>query len=89
MTVSVLPVLCELPGIGALVRSDRFRRNETELVIIITPYVVQPVSDPRALRAPTDGFRPANDIERILLNRQVSRTAAPPRVPGQAGFILE
>jgi pilus assembly protein CpaC len=89
MTGSGLPYLGELPFIGALFRSDKFRRSETELVIIITPYVVQPVSDPRALRAPTDGFKPANDIERILLNRQISRTAAPPRVPGQAGFILE
>ena len=75
--------------IGALFRSDWFRRNETELVIIITPYLVQPVSDPRALRLPTEGFTPANDIERILLNRQRARTAPPPRVPGQAGFILE
>ena len=89
MTGAGLPYLSELPVIGALFRSDRFRRNETELVIIITPYLVQPVSDPRALRLPTDGFKPANDIERILLNRQRARTAPPPRVPGQAGFILE
>jgi pilus assembly protein CpaC len=89
MTGSGFPYISELPVIGALFRSDRFRRNETELVIIITPYLVQPVSDPRALRLPTDGFKPANDIERILFNRQISRTAPPPRVPGQAGFILE
>jgi len=89
MTGSGFPYISELPVIGALFRSDRFRRNETELVIIITPYLVQPVADPRALRLPTDGFRPANDIERILLNRQISRTTPPPRVPGQAGFILE
>ena len=89
MTGAGLPYLSELPVIGALFRSDWFRRNETELVIIITPHLVQPVSDPRALRLPTDGFKPANDIERILLNRQRARTAPPPRVPGQAGFILE
>ena len=89
MTGSGFPYMSELPILGALFRSDRFRRNETELVIIITPCLVQPVSDPRALRLPNDAFQPANDIERILLNRQVSRATAPPRVPGQAGFILE
>ncbi|MCS6854953.1 MAG: type II and III secretion system protein family protein, partial [Elioraea sp.] len=67
----------------------RFRRNESELVIIVTPYIVRPVSDPRALSLPTDGLRPANDIERLLLLRQVAGQAAPRRVPGRAGFILD
>jgi pilus assembly protein CpaC len=86
---SGLPFLGEIPILGALFRSDRFRRNESELVIIITPYIVRAVSDPRALALPTDGFRPANDIERILLLRQISRDVPPPRMPGQAGFIVE
>lgn len=86
---SALPFLGEVPILGALFRSDRFRRNESELVIIVTPYVVRPVSDPRSLALPTDGLRPANDIERILLLRQLSRHPAPRRVPGQAGFILD
>lgn len=86
---SGLPFLGDVPVLGALFKSDRFRRNDSELVIIITPYIVRPVSDPRALALPNDGFRPANDIERILLHRQISREAGAPRVPGQAGFIVE
>jgi pilus assembly protein CpaC len=89
ITASGLPFLSEIPILGALFKSDRFRRNDSELVIIITPYIVQPVSDPGRLALPTDGVRPANDIERILLHRQLSRQAPPPHVPGQIGFIVE
>jgi pilus assembly protein CpaC len=85
-----LPQVGEVPVLGALFRSDRFQRNETELVIIITPYLVRPVSSPVALSAPTDGFRPPNDVERILLLRQVARNAPMSRrLPGNPGFILE
>lgn len=86
---SGLPFLSEVPILGALFKSDRFRRNDSELVIIITPYIVRPVSDPHRLALPTDGFTPANDIERVLWHRQASRDNPPPRVPGRAGFILE
>ena len=90
---SALPELGELPIIGALFRSDNFKRQQTELVIIVTPYIVKPVSDPTALRLPTDGFQPPNDLERLLLLRQVGRgdgrTAQAQRVPGQAGFVVE
>jgi pilus assembly protein CpaC len=84
-----VPLVGEVPVLGALFRSDRFQRNETELVIIITPYIVRPVNDPSALRSPLDGFVPPDDVERLLLFRQVARDRpAPPRVPGDAGFIL-
>ncbi len=81
----------DVPVLGALFRSDRFQRNETELVIIITPYLVRPVSDPRTLAAPTDGFRPATDLDRILYRRQAARGGpAVPLPPGlDAGFILD
>ena len=83
--------LGDLPVLGALFRSDRFRRNETELVIIITPYLVRPVSDPSALATPLDTFRPATDLERVLLRRQTG-SGAPYRAirpPSAAGFIVE
>jgi len=79
--------LSEIPVLGALFRSDRFRRNETELVIIVTPFVVRPVSDPSMLEAPTDRLVAANDLERILFMRQTRPAAA--RMPRDAGFIVE
>ncbi|WP_211187032.1 pilus assembly protein N-terminal domain-containing protein [Neoroseomonas marina] len=83
--------LGEIPILGALFRSDQFRRNETELVIIITPYLVRPVSDPQALATPLDTFRPATDLERILLRRQTGSGGPYRQIrpPAAAGFIVE
>jgi pilus assembly protein CpaC len=82
--------LSDIPVLGALFRSDRFQRRETELVIIVTPYLVRPVSDPTALSAPTDGFRPATSLERILYQRQLRGGApAPAQVPAGIGFRLQ
>lgn len=88
---TALPGLGEIPVFGTLFRSDSFRRNETELVIIITPYLVRPVSDARVLTSPTDSFRPATDLDRILLRRQIARGAPLPPIVARldAGFILE
>jgi pilus assembly protein CpaC len=81
--------LVDIPVLGALFRSDRFQRRETELVIIVTPYLVQPVSDPAALTGPTDNFRPATSLERILMARQITTTPRPvPGVPQGIGFRL-
>ncbi len=90
-TVSALPGLGEVPILGTLFRSDSFLRQQTELVIIVTPYIMRPVNDPTALKLPTDGFRVPNDIERILLLRQtgIGTAEAGARVPGQAGFVVE
>ena len=57
--VSKMPIMGDLPIIGDLFRSPRFQRNETELVILITPYLVKPQSDPRAIALPTDRAAPA------------------------------
>ncbi len=89
-----LPFLGDVPVLGALFRSSSFQRNETELVIIVTPYLVQPVSDPAALRRPDDGWRPPSDLERILLLRQTplgGGGAVPTavRIPGDAGFVVQ
>jgi pilus assembly protein CpaC len=84
----------EIPVLGALFRSDAFRRAETELVIIVTPYLVRPVSDPRQLSGPTEGFKPATDLDRVLFSRQAARGSAgaarpAPAVPQDSGFLLE
>ncbi len=91
--VSGLPFLKDIPVLGALFRSNSFQRNETELVILITPFIVKPVDDIAALHAPTDGFTLATDLERILLARQVGRSQSGlpvrTRIPGDAGFIVQ
>jgi pilus assembly protein CpaC len=82
--------LTDLPVLGALFRSERFQRRETELVIIVTPYLVQPVSEPGALTAPTDSFRPATSLERILRHRQLRGDGAPPPpLPAGLGFRFQ
>jgi len=93
LTGNALPGIGELPIIGALFRSDGFQRNETELVIVITPYLVRGVDDPAQLKLPTDNWKPPNDLERILLLRQSARggppAAVPPHIPGDAGFVVQ
>lgn len=59
------PGLGDVPILGNLFRSRDFRRGETELVIIVTPYLVQPVNA-RDIRLPTDGFHAANELEQFL-----------------------
>jgi len=63
-TLQKFPGLGNMPVLGALFRSDRFERNETELVVIVTPYIVHPAS--KRLEVPTDGFVAATDAARIL-----------------------
>jgi pilus assembly protein CpaC len=62
------PFLGNLPIIGALFRSNNFRREETELVIVVTPYLVQPVSA-NQISLPTDGFRSWNDADRLIVGQ--------------------
>jgi pilus assembly protein CpaC len=91
------PGLGDMPILGALFRSSNFQRNESELVIIVTPYVVRPVSRPEDLHVPTEGVSFATDLERILLGRLTSLhgPSAPPagtdlpHLHGTAGFMLE
>jgi pilus assembly protein CpaC len=68
-TVDRAPGLGSLPIIGALFRSNSFRRDETELVIVVTPYLVQPVSA-NQIALPTDGFRNTDEGNRLLIGRE-------------------
>jgi pilus assembly protein CpaC len=58
-SIDKAPILGDLPILGALFRSSRFQRQETELVIVVTPYLVRPVSGQLAL--PTAGYRAPTD----------------------------
>ena len=84
------PGLGDVPILGALFRSDSFLRQQTELVIVVTPYIVRPISDPTALRSPADNFHAPNDFERILESRQLGRGLAEyAHMPAGSGFIIE
>ena len=61
---SGLAGLGEIPVLGTLFRSDRFQRAESELVIIVTPFIVRPSSE--RLATPADGVRVSNDMERLF-----------------------
>ena len=90
LTANGVPFLGDVPILGALFRSDNFQQNQTELVIVVTPYIVRPVSNVAAIAQPDDGWRAPNDLERILLLRQsaVGTPAPRVRIPGEAGFVL-
>lgn len=52
------PFLGDIPYLGALFRSDSFKRHQTELVILVTPYIVRPVDNPKLLQTPDMHYRP-------------------------------
>ena len=86
--VEKAPFLGDLPILGALFRSTKYRRAETELVIIVTPYLVRPVSGEMA--SPTDGYRAPTDAQRVFMGQSFDghsgRPAAPAApAPGVAG----
>ncbi|HVI98881.1 MAG TPA: type II and III secretion system protein family protein [Sphingomonas sp.] len=65
-TIDKAPGLGDVPVLGALFRSNGWKHNETELVIVITPYLVKPVNANEVV-LPTDGYREPTDLEHILL----------------------
>ena len=74
-SIDKAPFLGDLPILGALFRSSSFRRQETELVIIVTPYLVRPVSGRMAL--PTDGYRAPADGTRVWEGQSYSSQGRP------------
>ena len=92
--VSGLPGLSKLPVLGTLFRSRDFVRNETELVIIVTPYLSRPVAR-NDLAKPDDNFTPASDGAGMFLGRVnrvygLKNTNKPAgRYHGVVGFIYK
>ena len=65
--IQKLPGAGDMPILGALFKSTTFQRGETELVIVVTPYLVRPVNE-RDIRLPTDGLQSPNEIQRVMGN---------------------
>jgi pilus assembly protein CpaC len=84
--VEKAPFLGDLPIIGALFRSTKFQRQETELVIVVTPYLVRPVSG--QLASPTDGYRAPTDGGRVFMGQSYGGVSGPqPAAPAPAPAI--
>ena len=66
-TIQKMPGAGDVPVLGALFRSTSFQRGETELVIVITPYLVTPVND-RDIKLPTDAVKSPDIIQEVLGN---------------------
>ncbi|MGB6536818.1 MAG: type II and III secretion system protein family protein, partial [Xanthobacteraceae bacterium] len=64
-----LPWVGNLPVLGALFRSSQYQKNETDLVIVVTPHIVRPLSPVAQVHTPLDGSLPANDIDFFLMGR--------------------
>jgi pilus assembly protein CpaC len=91
-TLDSLPGLMQVPVLGAMFRSRDYQQGETELVVIITPYLVKPVP-PGQLQTPADGLMMANDLETNLLgklNKSVGKTAPQGKTyQGPYGYVVE
>ena len=95
-SVSKFPILGDIPVLGSLFRSSSFRKNETELIIIVTPHLVKPL-DPEKQMLPTDEFIEPDDFEFYLMgytegNRNsISNSRRPrnqSRLEGNMGYIV-
>lgn len=84
-SIEKAPGLGDLPILGSLFRSNGFSRNETELVIVITPYLVKPVDSQSRIALPTDAYSAPGDVERVLVGQlQGQRRPDPRPVPTMA-----
>jgi pilus assembly protein CpaC len=91
--INGFPGLLNLPILGALFRSRDYQRNETELLIMVTPYLAKP-ADPRQIARPDDGFVDAHDAQSILLGRLnkiygSGKPSAGQGYRGRIGFIAD
>jgi pilus assembly protein CpaC len=92
--INGLPGADQLPILGALFRSQDFVNNETELMVLVTPYVVRAVAQ-KELARPDDGFAPANDSQSALLGRinrvygLAARVGPVGAYQGNFGFIID
>jgi len=89
--INKFPVLGDIPVLGALFRSINYQKNETELVVLVVPHLVKPMTA-GAVRLPTDKYVEPNDYEKYLLGSLQGRpqpgNPAPPPASGPlpAGF---
>ncbi len=90
-----LPWLGDVPVLGALFRSSSFKKRDTELVVIVTPRLVQPAVPGQELATPLDATQPANDFEFFALGKlevtqkMVDRFKKGDGIIGPYGYIID
>lgn len=92
-SIDQLPGVKDLPILGALFRSTEFQRNETELVIAVTPYIVDPARS-SDIKLPSDDFIPATQMDMFFFGELSGRTTenngeSPLKLEGPSGFMTE
>lgn len=88
-SIDQLPGAGDIPVLGALFRSTAFRRNESELVISVTPYLVDPVKG-SDIKLPTDDYRPASFMDSIFFGALgATRNDKDPSAEGPVGFMTD
>ena len=84
-TLEKAPGVGDIPILGNLFKSTSFQKGETELVIVVTPYLVNPV-DANDVKLPTDGYQSPNEVQRLLGNMDNDgKSGATRPVPTAAG----
>ena len=88
-----MPGMTTLPVLGSLFRSRDYLSGETELVIIVTPYIVQPIS-PDRLQTPVDGLKIADDASTLVMGELTKAYKAKTPPPGHTyqgpyGYVIE
>jgi len=89
-----LPWLGDTPVLGALFRSTDYQKNETDLVILVTPHIVRPLTPTDATHNPFDGSLPPNDVDLFLMGEtevspELARLALGARTRPYVGHILD
>ncbi len=93
-TIDQVPGLSEIPILSSFFRNSGYERNETELVLSVTPYIVDPVK-PENVKLPTDDLRPASFMETVFYGALGSRhngeyrLSQTPSLEGPIGFMVD
>lgn len=88
--INGLPALMNVPILGTMFRSRDYQRNETELMILVQPFIARP-SEPGQIARPDEGFADASDPSTVFMNRLVRAygqgVSRPNTFRGPVGFI--
>jgi pilus assembly protein CpaC len=84
--IAQIPWIGTVPVLGALFRSTAYQKNETDLIVIVTPHLVAPVAPGQRLATPLDDRLPANDVDLFLMGSLERRKQYSEYVTGGGGL---